>query len=566
MADIVQIVINGVTYDLKDAAARHEKPDWNASANTPAEILNKPDLSQFITNTVDNLVNYYLKTETYTKAEVEALIGAINQFHYEIYASTSAVTSPASNVLYLIGPTGSGADKYEEYVYTNSAFVKIGDTSIDLSGYVTTQALNTALADKVDKVAGATNGNFAGLDSNGNLIDSGSKAADFATAEQGRKADGAVRFDTVQSRSDEQKAQARTNMGAGTYSKPSGGIPASDMTSEVQASLGKADTAVQPAALEAVTDLIPEAASSSNQLADKAFVNSSISTATATFRGTYNLVSDLLLTVSATQSQIATALGTAISTADNNDYAFVQIPTADATPTEIARVERYKYNGSAWAFEYALNNSGFTAAQWAALNSGITSGLVSKLSALPTNTELTNLLAGKQPTIDSSHKLDYSLVDNTPTIPDAVEANPTVPSGTTPTDLAGLKVGSSYYGIPQLPTVDNAPTANSNNLVKSGGVYSEIHPAVQSSQPQGGFLPNVEYNLGTLTGTVTFALASAVSGIVNHYYWTFDTGGTAPTITWPAGISWNGGAAPTINASKHYEISVLDGVGAYMEV
>lgn len=110
-------------------------------------LSDTPDLSGFITKSVNDLANYYLKTETYTKSEVEALIAAINQFHYEIYASTSAVTSPATNVLYLIGPTGSGADKYEEYVYSNNAFVKIGDTSIDLSGYVTTSALNTALAD-----------------------------------------------------------------------------------------------------------------------------------------------------------------------------------------------------------------------------------------------------------------------------------------------------------------------------------------------------------------------------------------------------------------------------------
>jgi hypothetical protein len=88
-----------------------------------------------------------------------------------------------------------------------------------------------------------------------------------------------------------------------------------------------------------------------------------------------------------------------IATADNNDYCYVQIPTADATPTQIARVERYKYNGSAWAFEYELNNSGFTAEQWAALNSGITSGLVTKLSALPTMADLTTLLAGKQDVI-----------------------------------------------------------------------------------------------------------------------------------------------------------------------
>ena len=122
--------------------------------------------------------------------------------------------------------------------------------------------------------------------------------------------------------------------------------------------------------------LIPSQASSSNQLADKAFVNSSIATATATFRGTYNLVSDLSLTTSATQQQIAAALATKMTalsiTPDTNDYAFVQVPAADDTPTVIARVDRYKFNGSAWAYEYSLNNSGFTAAQWAAINSGIT--------------------------------------------------------------------------------------------------------------------------------------------------------------------------------------------------
>ena len=41
----------------------------------------------------------------------------------------------------------------------------------------------TELAKKADKVTGATNGNFAGLDANGNLTDSGKKAADFATAQ-----------------------------------------------------------------------------------------------------------------------------------------------------------------------------------------------------------------------------------------------------------------------------------------------------------------------------------------------------------------------------------------------
>lgn len=40
---------------------------------------------------------------------------------------------------------------------------------------------------KADKVAGATEGNFAGLDANGNLTDSGKKAADFVAAEAGKR-------------------------------------------------------------------------------------------------------------------------------------------------------------------------------------------------------------------------------------------------------------------------------------------------------------------------------------------------------------------------------------------
>lgn len=94
----------------------------------------------FITKTVNDLTNYYLKSETYTQTEVNALIAAIDQFRYEIYASISLVTDPQSNVLYLIGPKSvSGNDKYDEYVYTTE-WVKIGETSIDLSGYLTIAA------------------------------------------------------------------------------------------------------------------------------------------------------------------------------------------------------------------------------------------------------------------------------------------------------------------------------------------------------------------------------------------------------------------------------------------
>lgn len=130
-----------------------------------------------------------------------------------------------------------------------------------------------------------------------------------------------------------------------------------------------------------VEGVIPAQATAGNQLADKNFVNSSIATATATFRGTYNVVTDLSLSAAATHAQIELALKTRLPNVDKNDYCFVQIPTTTEVPTQIAVVERYKYAGSEWGYEWSLNNSSFTAAQWAAINSGITASLIQTFNA-----------------------------------------------------------------------------------------------------------------------------------------------------------------------------------------
>ena len=110
---------------------------------------------------------------------------------------------------------------------------------------------------------------------------------------------------------------------------------------------------------------IPSAASSSNQLADKEYVNHSISTATATFRGTVESTSAL-----------------AALTGDLNDYAFLKI--YDET-THSYSYDRYKWVESGgdyghWKYEYSIENTEFTAPQWEALNSGITCSLVSKIT------------------------------------------------------------------------------------------------------------------------------------------------------------------------------------------
>lgn len=73
---------------------------------------------------------------------------------------------------------------------TSQHNVTVRKLSSTLNSYNT--KVNTKIGGKADKVQSATSGNFAGLDSNGNLTDSGKKASDFATSAQGTKADSAI--------------------------------------------------------------------------------------------------------------------------------------------------------------------------------------------------------------------------------------------------------------------------------------------------------------------------------------------------------------------------------------
>lgn len=72
--------------------------------------------------------------------------------------------------------------------------------------------------------------------------------------------------------------------------------------------------------------------------------------------------------------------------------------------------------------------------------------------------------------------------------------------------------------------------------------------------------PNMLTKLGTLASNVTLSLntASEEAGVVNIYDIIFTTPTDAPSITWPEGISWAGGSAPSIAGGKTYEVSIMD--------
>ena len=93
--------------------------------------------------------------------------------------------------------------------------------------------------------------------------------------------------------------------------------------------------------VDVIQALIPATASATNQLADKDFVNSSIATATAEFKGSFTSLDELKAT-----------------SGNLNDYAFYL--HTDSVGNSI--VDRYKWTTAGWLYEYTLNNSSFTAA------------------------------------------------------------------------------------------------------------------------------------------------------------------------------------------------------------
>lgn len=195
-----------------------------------------------------------------------------------------------------------------------------------------------------------------------------------------------------------------------------------------------AQIASNTGAISTINSKIPNQASSTNQLADKEFVNSSISTNTANFIGTFeNLVSLEAYSGTVTNNDYAFVVNGVITNngddwatfaeldaynkalLTNFDYAWVvngskfdlyrfdiilqawDLRASNIYKTDVSlntAYNRYKAsvlnNVVTWGYEYTLNNSSFTAGQWAAINSGATAENIAQIAAN------TTAIAGKQ--------------------------------------------------------------------------------------------------------------------------------------------------------------------------
>lgn len=109
---------------------------------------NKGVYLTLLDNTVNNLTNYYLKTETYTKTEVDTIIGNLSHLTLEIVASLPT-QDISTTTIYLV-ETSAGSHVYMQYAYINNAWAQLGTTQIDLTNYYNKSEVDLLLLAKQD--------------------------------------------------------------------------------------------------------------------------------------------------------------------------------------------------------------------------------------------------------------------------------------------------------------------------------------------------------------------------------------------------------------------------------
>lgn len=202
---------------------------------------------------------------------------------------------------------------------------------------------------------------------------------------------------------------------------------------------------------------IPEQASSSNQLADKDFVNSSIATNTANFIGTFDSLAEL----EAYSGPLT-----------NNDYAFVIAEDEQGNTV----YDRYKYTTAttppSWQFEYELNNSSFTADQWAAINSGATDLLIGQIT---TNKNAIGTLSS----LDTTSKTDLvSAINEVKSTADGKVSDTTVNGASVVTNgVAVIPIatqgGGSLPGLVKIPSTNYGMYINSTGFLMTASASSQ---------------------------------------------------------------------------------------------
>lgn len=119
--------------------------------SVPASILSGaiPSAVTATTQTAGNNSTKIATTAFVTTAITNAISG-ITGITFEIV--TTLPSTGNAGTIYLVSHGGTGTNIYDEYIYVNNAWEKIGTTDVDLSGYVQTSDMVTITNAEIDTI------------------------------------------------------------------------------------------------------------------------------------------------------------------------------------------------------------------------------------------------------------------------------------------------------------------------------------------------------------------------------------------------------------------------------
>lgn len=287
----------------------------------------------------------------------------------------------------------------------------------------------------------------------------------------------------------------------GTYSKPSGGIPKTDLASAVQTSLGKADTALQ--------------------------------SYTEQYKGT-------ITGVSANGTSVATSGVANIPAASTSAYGVTKLSNStNSTSTTLAAT------ASAVRSAYNLANG-----KYSKPSGGIP---VSDLAADAQNAIYNSV------TRDTFGELELIQIQGFEgSLSGMLYALPSEATGDeddiilTQNNIKTIN-GQSIIGSGDI-TISGGGSGGS-------GAYSEVNHG--TSDTTFTLTPNT-FHIWDEVASLTLDFGSETAGVANEFLFQFTSGSESTSLILPDDIKWTNDEAPVIEANKIYQISILKGLGSVL--
>lgn len=125
---------NDFTDELKTKLLNAGDSSFSGNYN---DLINKPDLSNF-------------QTSSDVSTAINNAIANIQGISYSIVESLPQTGQ--AGTIYLISNSGTNHNIYDEYIYVNNTFEKIGTTDVDLTNYLKTTDLEEITNAEIDTI------------------------------------------------------------------------------------------------------------------------------------------------------------------------------------------------------------------------------------------------------------------------------------------------------------------------------------------------------------------------------------------------------------------------------